>query len=369
MVRMLKIAAMTVCLAAAACGDHGGHAAAGGPDASARAVPFGELAWKYVKFHVAQLRPALAPLPAPGRIAVDDTRATRVMAPIGGRIDRVAVVLGQTVNAGDLVAVVRSADLVQLQAEQKLAETAVAAQQRTLRRIESLVQAEAAPAKDLIFAQRELREAQVAVESAMLKRRSLRVREDGNGVYDLLAPRGGVVLQLQAAVGEEVGPSRTDPLVVIADLAEVLAIASVPEMDTVNLAVGLPAYVTLTSSGDRLQGVIDRISAVVDPVRRTVDVRIRLDNAQGLLRPNTWIQVGFPAQARQMVVVPAAAVVSDDQQALVFVKSADGQLRRRLVVRGRQRDGWIELVSGLQPGEMIASEGALLLLNAVDLQK
>jgi len=331
-------------------------------------LPRDDAAWKYVQLHPVHRGKPIHPLPVPGRIAVDESRATRVMAPLSGRIERVAVTIGQVVIEGDLIAVVRSGALVDLQAEQRLAETAVAAQSRNLARVRALVSAEAAPAKDLVSAQRDLAEAQVALEAARLKRRSLRVREEGAGVYELIAPRGGVVLQTEAAVGEEVGPDRTTPLVLIADLSEVTAIASVPEAEAGDLAIGQAADVTVTATGQRMRGKIDRISSVVDAERRTVDVRLRLSNAAGNLRPNAWIQVGFVASGPDRILVPSAAVVTDDQRSMVFAHSA-GKFVPRDVVPGRQRDGWTEVQSGLQEGEVVAGQGALLLLNAIDLQR
>ena len=79
----------------------------------------------------------------------------------------------------------------------------------------------------------------------------------------------------------------------------------------------------------------------------------------------------FASAGEKRIVVPAEAVVTDDQKSVVFIKrEAPGgatRLERREVKMGRVRDEKAEIVSGLEDGETFVSRGALLLLNALDL--
>jgi len=320
----------------------------------------------YVEVAAARLAPALKPLPLPGRITFDPTRTTRLMAPIGGQIDTVLVHVGDNVAAGQRLMSLRSSGMVSLLTEEKLAQTAVAAETRTLARVQALVALRAAPQRDLIAAQHALRDAQLAHEAALLKRRSLRVATSDRGLYWLEAPRAGVIAERNAAVGQLAGPEHTEPLVVIADLDEVVAIANVPESEVADLKAGHAAQVTTSAAPDHpVSGHIDWVSQLVDPERHTVDVRIRLGNEDGSLRPNAWVLVTFEASEGERVVLPSTAVVRDDQSTAVFVRKSAGQMERRAVVMGRQREGRVEILSGLEPGEPVVVRGAVLLLNAL----
>lgn len=333
-------------------------------------IPHNHAAWQYLTFEAAQLAPALAPLPLPGRVQVDEARTTRVMAPLAGRVDAVAVRQGQQVAVGDQLLSVRSSALVDLLTEEKLAQTGVSAQTRNLQRVKALVELQAAPQKDLAAAEREVKEAQLALDAAVMKRKSLRVAPDGEGMYWLVAQSAGVVVERAVAAGQDVGPDRDEPLLVIAQLDEVLAIGSVPEAEVEVLAPGQPASVSLPSSPGRVvAGRIEWVSSVVDAERHTVDVRVRLNNEDGDLRPNAWVQVTFQPDTRPRVVLPAEAVVTDEQRSVVFVKATDGSLTRRPVTVGRQRGGRVEVTAGLQPGEQVAARGALMLLNVLALAR
>jgi multidrug efflux pump subunit AcrA (membrane-fusion protein) len=151
-------------------------------------------------------------------------------------------------------------------------------------------------------------------------------------------------------------------------------VADVLERETVGLAVGQKAEVTdVALGGEAVTGTVEYVAPLVDPVRRTVAVRVRVPNPGHKLRPNAFAQVTFARApgGEHHIVVPAEAVVTDDQKAVVFVRSAAPggatRLERRTVQVGRVREGQAEIVAGLAEGETFVTRGALLLLNALDL--
>jgi cobalt-zinc-cadmium efflux system membrane fusion protein len=171
-------------------------------------------------------------------------------------------------------------------------------------------------------------------------------------------------------VGQEAGPDRTDPLLVVADLSTVVVIADVLETDASGLAPGQMARVTsLSLAPEGLPGKLVHVGDIVDPVRRTVAVRIAVSNTSHALRPNAFVRVIFQAAGEKRVIVPTEAVVTDDQRTVVFVAEGDGRLVRRPVRTGRTRDGQTEVIEGLKVGDRYAARGALLLLNALELAK
>lgn len=338
-----------------------------GPRVDIRA---GAPTWTYLGFATAALHPALPPPPVPGRVAVDEARAEPIEAPLPGRIDSVAVKLGERVEPGQRLIAVRSPDLVDLARELDQIKAEEAAKARTVDRLRALVALTAEPEKKLVEAEQALTQAQLARAAAEAKLRSLSVATASEGLYWLTAPRAGVVVARDALAGQQVGPERSDPLLVIAALDEVIVTADVPEASVRSLAVGQRAQIIEAGAADGgVTGVIESIGAVVDPQRRMVDVRVRVPNPDGALRPNAFVQVAFTPDGRPLVVVPVEAVVTDDQQSFVFVRAAgsDTTLERRQVTLGHQQDDQVEVLSGLAPGDTYVTKGALLLLNAVDL--
>lgn len=326
--------------------------------------------WTYLGFADATLQPALLPPPVPGRVAVDEARAQPIEAPLPGRIDSVAVKLGERVEPGQRLLAVRSPDLVDLARELDQIKSEEAAKAKTVERLRALVALTAEPEKKLVEAEQALTQAQLARAAAEAKVRSLSVATAAEGLYWLTAPRAGVVVARDALAGQQVGPERSEPLLVIAELDEVIVTADVPEASVRALRVGQAAQIIEAGApDDGVAGAIESIGAVVDPQRRMVDVRVRVPNPDGALRPNAFVQVAFQPEDRPRVVVPVEAVVTDDQESFVFVHGAgsDTALERRKVALGHQQGGQVEVLSGLAPGEAYVTKGALLLLNAVDL--
>jgi len=336
-------------------------------DAQGVTLPSGSPQWKYVELAVAAEKPPLPPLPAPARIGLDEKRTASVGSPLQGRIDSVSVHPGDEVKAGDPLFSVRSAAFADLDREAETAREQVATRRRVADRARGLLELEAIPERDALAAQADLTESELALKAAEAKRRSLAVSPDGAERFVVRAPRAGTVVDLEAVAGQEVGPDRERPLVRISDLSEVIVLADVREADAADLKPGTPATIR-TRGGAERAGAVDRASALLDPQRQTVEVRIRAANADRALRPNAFAEVLFqPDVSDRRVQVPEEAVVSDGDTSLMFVSRGQGRLEKVKVEPGRHREGQVELRAGLTPGQAYVSRGALLLLNQVDL--
>jgi membrane fusion protein, heavy metal efflux system len=333
--------------------------------------------WRYLELATAAVSAPLPGVPAPARITVDEGRSAPIFAPLPGRVERVSVQLGQEVKPGDRLLALRSSALPELGHEEESARAALAVKTALAERVRDLVQLRAVPEKDLILAEQERRQAELSLKAAEGKRRSLRI-DAGNdsGLYWVTATRRGTVVERKALAGMEVGPDRADPLLSVADLDEVIVVADLLERDAAGVKIGEKAAVTdVALGGQPAEGRVEYIAQMVDPVRRTVAVRVRVPNPKHRLRPNAFAQVSFtqsPAgEDQRLIVVSSDAVVTDDQKSVVFVRRAapggKTRLERREVQVGRVREGRTEILSGLHAGDSYVARGALLLLNALDL--
>lgn len=323
--------------------------------------------WKYVELAVAAAGPRLPPLPIPAHVDLDPKRTAAVGAPLPGRVEAVQVRLGARVKQGDPLFSVRSGAYADLDRETEAARTDVLVRQRLLDRARELLELKATAQKDVLAAEAQLAESQLALKAAEAKKRSLAVSPQGDNLFFVKAARAGTVVELDVFPGQEVGPERDKPLLRLSDLDEVLVIADVPEADVRDVQVG--ETVSITSQGlPPRSGTVEYVSEVVDPRRRTVEVWVRAKNQDRQLRPNAFVEVVITPDAADTVVrVPDAAVVTQGQHSVVFVATAPGRLEPREVQVGRRRDGLTEVREGLAPGTRFVARGALLLLNQVDL--
>jgi Cu(I)/Ag(I) efflux system membrane fusion protein len=181
----------------------------------------------------------------------------------------------------------------------------------------------------------------------------------------VVAPQDGVVIDLAAAEGMFLRPETQ--AMTLTDLSTVWLLADVFERDIARLAKGGRATARFEHlPGRAFEGVVDYVYPQLDPRTRTLPVRLRFDNADGLLRPGMFASVTLaPAERREAVTVPAEAVIRTGAAERVILDLGEGRFRPRLVTTGLT-DGFgpggrTEIVQGLAPGEVVVASAQFLI--------
>jgi cobalt-zinc-cadmium efflux system membrane fusion protein len=322
---------------------------------------------RFIDIAEAHAQPGLPPLPCPGRITFDERRTSAIGTPLAGRIEEIKVRLGDVVVRDQHLLSVRSGALADVEHEIEEARSQVAVKRRIAERTRALVELHTAAMKDQLEAEADLHEAELAFDTALAHRESLRVSPTSLNEFWITAPQDGSVVELNVAPSAQVTTDREQPLLRIADLGEVLVVADVQERDAADLKAG--DVVEVRAQGGTLvrSGTVEHVSSIVDPTRRTIEARIRVENGDGALRPNAYVEVAVPAASTPRIRVPTEAVLTDAHESVVLRQGSDGRLVRVPVTLGRERDGEIEILKGLEPGDRYVSKGAILVLNEISL--
>lgn len=143
----------------------------------------------------------------------------------------------------------------------------------------------------------------------------------------------------------------------------VLLICDIPEANLSVVRKGKEVKVHFASFPDlTLKGKADAIGDNVDPMTRTVKVRVSLSNKEGKFKPGMFAKVEFGDEAsKDIAVIPFSSVITVEGQAYVFVQSTPGEFIRRPVVLGNSGSDNVSVVQGLFPGEEVVVGGAMLL--------
>ena len=178
----------------------------------------------------------------------------------------------------------------------------------------------------------------------------------------VLAPRDGVVLDVGAATGElSKSLDAPQPLCTLADLSTVWVEGEVFEKDMAGLKAGAAAQVTISAyPGQTWTGRVSVVSDAVDPVTRTLNVRVVLANPDLRLKPDMFASVRLLRSTSRGILIPAASVIREGATTYVFASMGNNRFERRDVALGRTEDESVEVTSGLVAGAVIVSEGALL---------
>jgi RND family efflux transporter MFP subunit len=326
--------------------------------------------WKVLRLGTAQAAAAHWTDPLPARIMIDETKLSRVGSPLAGRVVKVLVERGDRVKAGQPLFTVASPNVAELRAEVEKAQVDLDVAKANLERTKTVVEAHAAAPKEQLAAEQVLHQAEVALRLAQAKMSTLHTGvTDGNNGFSVTAPREGVVVEKSVSVAQNVSPDASDPLLIVADLSSVWAVADLFEADATQIAPGVKAQVTSPSLPSKpIEGVVEVVSQVVDPNKHTIPIRVKLDNSGGLWRPNVYAQVRFlTGAADDAAEVLASAVMTDGTQSYVYVQDEKGRFTKRVVTAGSVRDGRVTLLGGVKVGETVVEEGGVLLDNQIDL--
>ncbi|HET8548515.1 MAG TPA: efflux RND transporter periplasmic adaptor subunit [Bryobacteraceae bacterium] len=315
--------------------------------------------------------------------AVGTVRArtsARVAARVMGYIREMHVRAGDSVRAGQLVAVIDARDLEAAwqQAAAALeearggiaeADNAVAAAraqldlaQVTFRRMDDLFRKRSISNQEYDDARARLNVAQAGYEMARAKRTQLdsRIRQSEQGVRaaevargyaQIHAPFGGVVTEKHLDAGDMATPGA--PLITIEQTGAFQLEVPVEEARLGSIRVGQAASVRLDAFGTSIAARVSEIVPAVDAASRTFTAKLALP-PDPRLRSGLFGRAEFPLSSERVIAAPMSSVTERGQLRTIYVIEGH-TARARLVTLGRQRGGMIEVLTGLSAGEKIVA--------------
>jgi membrane fusion protein, heavy metal efflux system len=329
---------------------------------------------------------------ATGKVAFNEDNSTPVFSPYTGRIVRMLVRPGDPVRKGTPLLEIDTPDIVAAESDLLTGKATLAKAVATLRlaertrdRLKRLVAGEAAPVKDLEQATtdaqnagNDLRAAETATDAAQQHltvfgkspeeiQRIVTTRQVDR-IAKIFSPISGTVVARKAGPGQYVRPDAPDPIFTIADLSSMWLLADVYESDVAgvrpneSVQVGVMAF-----PNDRFSARVSYIAPSVDPTTRRVPVRCVVSNPGQRLKPEMFASFRIANLSTSVLTVSQKAVVRDNERKVVWVLHDGKELVRRSVETGLEQDGWVEIRSGLQPGDRVISDGALFVSNVRNL--
>lgn len=302
-----------------------------------------------VRTEVARVERLRVTIRAVGKVVYDESRLSEVTVKYGGWVGKLEVDrTGERVERGQVLFELYSPDLYATQEEL----LAALASQRAARgtaapdRADYLVRA----AKQRLRLW-DLSDEQIAQVSA-----------SGEPIQYLpvLAPTAGTVIEKHIVQGSKVEPGQT--LYKLAGLDRVWIEAEVYESELSLVEVGQLAEVTLSYlPGRSFEGKVSFIYPYLKGRSRTGIVRLTFANPNLELKPEMYANVLLHAERGERLTVPEEAVLYAGDRRLVFVDLGDGRLEPRTVEIGIRSHDRVEIVSGLEAGEVVVSSGNFLI--------
>lgn len=315
----------------------------------------------------AERRPIRHHLEAMGKVLADPTRMAIVSYAFPARIAHAHVRIGDWVEQGQRLLTLQSEEVGSAKADFYEAQAALELARVNRERENRLHGRGVGARKHLLAAEAELKVAQARLEAAEKKLHLLGFTEEQvaeitdehliNPVITLFAPIAGKVIKLDAVRGAMV--DQGTEIMVILDPDHLVVDAEVYERDIAAVDTGQAVEVSVPAfTGQVFKGTISYVSDVLDEATRTITVRTAVENPDRRLKPGMFANVNILVNHQDdVVVIPAEAVLHDDEGAIVFVRRGD-QFERRVVEVGTRENGGVAILHGLSEGEQVVTRGA-----------
>jgi membrane fusion protein, heavy metal efflux system len=313
---------------------------------------------------------------AVGSIDFNEDMTLQVFTPYQGRILELFGKVGDDVAKGQVLFTIDSPDLLAAESNLIGAAGVLELTTKALDRLKVLYQTRAVAQKDLEQAVSDQMTADGALKTA---RDAVRIFGKTDAEIDAIvqerradprlvvpSPIAGHVTQRNAAPGLFVQPGNPPAPYSVADTSTMWMLANVAESDVSAFHLGQEVQVSLLAYPDKLfKGHITTITSMVDPNTHRMLVRSEVEDPQHELRAGMFatfvIQTGAPVRS---LAVPLSGLVREgDGTMTVWVTSDRKRFAQRAVQIGDRKDDLRQILSGLQPGELIATDGAIFLSN------
>ncbi|MFT4155892.1 efflux RND transporter periplasmic adaptor subunit [Parafilimonas sp.] len=304
-----------------------------------------------------------------GQVSFNENNVIKVFPRSSGQVTESKVTLGDKVKKGQVLAVIRSADVAGNYADLSGADADIAIAKREMENQQSLYQNGIASEKDYNEARQNYQKALSAKEKIQS---SISInsgtRSSASGVYQLVAPIDGYVVEKKVNAGDFIRSDMGDNLFTISDLKNVWIWANVFEADIARVHEGDNVEVTTLAFPNKVYtGKIDQVSQVLDPENKAMKVRISLSNAGLTLKPQMFAKVTVATrQSQQALCIPFSSLIADNGKNYIISYYANDSLKVN-PVNLLQVSGSKAFISGdIKPGDKLITKNQLLIYTALN---
>jgi|GEM_PF-9307 len=319
-----------------------------------------------IKVDVVSNEPVKSQLKLIGKITPDDNKLVEVFPLVGGNVVDVNVELGDYVEKGKVLAVIRSGEVADYERQMIDAQSDLLVAQKNMRAAEDLYESKLTSERDVTAARKEVEKAQAAMSRIQEVFRIYGLGKKSE--YVVKAPISGFVIEKHINRDMQLRSDKADNIFTIAQISDVWVSANVYETDISRIRTGMDASVQTISYADKqFRGKVDRIFNILDPETKTMKIRVKLHNADYALKPemNATVTLTFE-EDKQMLAVPSSAIIFDRSKHFVMIFKDRYNIETREVEAYKQLNGTAYIRSGLQEAEKVISQNQLFIYDALN---
>lgn len=310
--------------------------------------------------------PMVNALTLTGKVTFNEDKVARIFPMVSGNITGVTAQLGDYVNKGEKLGVIRSGEMAGYGNDLVTAKTNLLIAKKNLDAAEDMYKSGLMSQKDFITSQEMYKQA----ESQLNRSNEVLQINGGNtqGQFVVKAPISGFIVEKQINNDMAIRPDNTNDLFTISDLKDVWVMANVYESNIGQVHLGDNVDVTTLSYPGRVfHGKVDKILNVLDPTNKVMKVRIVLPNPDYVLKPEMFASVRVINKTDQeSLCVPSSALIFENSQyfLLIYKNQSDIKITPVQVISSNGNQSYIS--GAVQAGDKVIGSNAVLIYSALN---
>ncbi|MDP1842990.1 MAG: efflux RND transporter periplasmic adaptor subunit [Sediminibacterium sp.] len=301
-----------------------------------------------------------------GEITFNENNINKIFPRSSGQVLESRFTVGDKVTKGQVLAVIRSADIAGNYAEMNAANADIIIAKRQLDNQETLFKSGIASEKDLTEAKQNYEKAlsvKSKIQSSITINGGINTQSSGN--YNIISPIDGYIVEKKINQGNFIRSDMGENLFTISDLKNVWVYANVFEADIPKVKEGYEvAVTTIANPNIIIKGKIDKLSEVLDPTNKTLRVRIVLNNSDLLLKPEMFAKVVvYNKGGGTALRVPTKSLITLNNKIFVvkYISNKDLQVSEVSVLKTVGEITYLN--SGVNKGDKIITRNQLLVFQ------
>ncbi len=303
-----------------------------------------------------------------GEVNYDDNKVIKIFPNASGQVISVNVSLGNKVQKGQTLAVIKSADVAGNYADLTSQNSDAKIAEKEFKNEEQLYKSGIASEKEYIQAKLEYEKALNEVKKVQTQ---IAINGGGKttagGKYTISAPSDGYVVEKNINAGSFIRNDNSQNLFTISNMQDVWVWANVFETDIRKIQPGQPAEVTtLAYPGKIFYGKVDQSNAVLDPLSKAMKIKIILQNQDMLLKPQMFTTITLATSEPQKALeIPSDAIISDGGKSYVVIYNDKYHVKAQEVVPLKIAGRKTYVSDGLKEGDRVISKNQILIYNSL----
>jgi cobalt-zinc-cadmium efflux system membrane fusion protein len=301
-----------------------------------------------------------------GKVAFNDDHVAKIYPMVSGVIQHIKVMLGDYVQVGQVLAVIKSSEMAGISNDLVNAESNLRVSAKNLDAAQDMFKSGLASQKDLLSAQAAHEQAQSELNRV---KRVLHINGGNtNGEYIVRSPISGFVVEKFATNDMSIRADNSSNLFTVSDLKNVWIIANVYETNISQIHLNDEVDVTTLSYPDKVfKGKVDKIMNVLDPTNKVMKVRIVLPNPGYALKPEMFANVKVTNEGNHAAMcVASSAIVFDHSQNYVMVYHSKSDIKIIPVDVISTFDNRTYISGDVKVGDKVIASQAILIYDALN---